>query len=186
MAWYQSKSNVLYGSADIDNVISYTVIGEAIGQGQLTSAISHIATAVDFKNIINSISLTNTSALPVTGITFYLNGILAANQLNAPFTIPENGFAYFNNNGWKIYNSSGELLLNTNLVIPSSTYITKIDTSATNFTYIGKAILNSIDSDPVWQIKLIDESTSTVTILYADGTDGFIKVWNNRLTYTYS
>jgi len=51
-------------------------------------------------------------------------------------------------------------------------------------TYIGKAVIGSLDSDAAWQIQRIDESSGLV-IKWADGNCYFDNIWNNRLTLNY-
>ncbi len=52
-------------------------------------------------------------------------------------------------------------------------------------TYVGVAVVGSLASDNVWQIKKIDE-TSGVVITWADGNSDFDNVWDNRASLTYS
>lgn len=54
-----------------------------------------------------------------------------------------------------------------------------------NITYIGKATLNSLVSESVWQIKKIDETTG-ISITWANGNANFDKIWNNRESYSYT
>jgi len=59
-----------------------------------------------------------------------------------------------------------------------------IDEGATA-TYVGQAQDGSLESDPVWQIQKIDTS-SGVSILWADGNNKFDNIWDDRATLTYS
>jgi len=54
--------------------------------------------------------------------------------------------------------------------------------------YIGEAAPSTSKSDPLWRIKKItyDASKNPTDIQYADGTQTFTKVWNDRATYSYS
>lgn len=58
------------------------------------------------------------------------------------------------------------------------------DTTTANVTYVGKAASGSSESDAVWQIQRIDES-SGMEITWADGDQLFDNVWNNRASLTY-
>jgi len=61
------------------------------------------------------------------------------------------------------------------------------NSEATNTVYIGKALVGSLDSASVWQIKKIyTDITGLTSITWASGTQLFDKIWNNRLSYTYS
>jgi len=65
-------------------------------------------------------------------------------------------------------------------------YTTLLD-EVGSITYVGEALPGSLTSDPVWRIKKIDESTDPELILeWADGVSIFIKVWDNRASYSYS
>lgn len=123
---------------------------------------------------ISDVKLVNTSSIPVTGITLYKGVGSPTTQITESITIQGDSSTSLTSYG--TVTSS----------IESVKYITNIDTSTPNLTYIGRAILNSINSDPVWQIQLIDETLPIATIKYADGTKEFINIWNNRLAYTYS
>jgi hypothetical protein len=56
------------------------------------------------------------------------------------------------------------------------------------FTYIAEALPGTSTSSATWRIKRVyeDPTTKDITILWADGTNNFAKVWDNRLGYTYS
>ena len=53
------------------------------------------------------------------------------------------------------------------------------------YTYVGEAIIGSDESDPVWKVKRIDE-TSGVIILWADGNENFDNVWSNYASLVYN
>ena len=53
-----------------------------------------------------------------------------------------------------------------------------------NYTYIGKADIGSLSSDPVWQIKRIDE-TSGLVISWADGDDLYDNIFDDYLTINF-
>lgn len=52
-------------------------------------------------------------------------------------------------------------------------------------TYIGQAVPGTDEADPYWRIKLINVSGSITKISWADSTSAFVKVWDDRATYTY-
>ena len=54
--------------------------------------------------------------------------------------------------------------------------------------YIGKASPSTLKSSSLWRIEKItyDASKNPIDIQYADGTQSFSKIWNDRTTYTYS
>lgn len=65
--------------------------------------------------------------------------------------------------------------------------IDEVTVGAYAYTYVGEAAPGSNASDAVWRIKRVAEQTgSTLTeILWANDTDAFDKVWDDRATYTY-
>ncbi len=76
-----------------------------------------------------------------------------------------------------------------NIINTSRPYAIMIDSiSTTQVTYIGKAAVGSLISDPVWQIMKIDESGSPINtvINYADGNADFDNIFSNRTSLSYS
>jgi len=67
--------------------------------------------------------------------------------------------------------------------LPLSIRIDNYTTS--NVTYIGKAETGSTEGSAVWQIKKFDTTTG-VSVTWADGNTNFDKVWTNRASLTYS
>lgn len=67
------------------------------------------------------------------------------------------------------------------------TYATQIqiDSVDVNVQYIGRAVLGSLTSAPVWQIQKLNENTGTV-ITWADGDNAFDNIWDNRELLSYS
>lgn len=72
----------------------------------------------------------------------------------------------------------------------TSRYTTLLDeTTTTNVTYIGKAVLTGSSiatSSAAWQISKFDESGSVSTLKYADGDELFNNIWDNRASLTYN
>src|SRR4051812_5285915 len=98
-----ATSGTLKGKAGTGSAISYTILGDAVtttdafqvlGQGQLASSTGDLLTTTPVPSstsyLIKEIQLANTTASPVTGVTFYINGSTASNQINGGFTIPAN------------------------------------------------------------------------------------------------
>lgn len=54
--------------------------------------------------------------------------------------------------------------------------------------YRGEAVPGSVDAASVWRIRKITISAvdGDVREMWADGTADYIKIWNDRLTYTYT
>lgn len=59
------------------------------------------------------------------------------------------------------------------------------DISLSSF-YVGYAKNDATESDPYWQIKRIDEVNDIIYTYYAEGSQEFNKIWDNRALYTYT
>lgn len=77
----------------------------------------------------------------------------------------------------KVKNSDG-----TN--IGEANYATRLDDSASPILYIGKAVVNSVESDAVWQIAKLDTSSGLSKTWAGDA--GFTQVWDDRASLTYN
>ena len=55
-----------------------------------------------------------------------------------------------------------------------------------NYTYIGEAQPGTATSAASWRIKRVEQIGSDINILWASGTANFDKIWDNRLSFTYS
>jgi len=62
----------------------------------------------------------------------------------------------------------------------------KVEELAGGITYVGKAEVGSLSSNPVWKIMKITESSGTTDVEYADGNDYFDNIWDNRASLNYS
>jgi hypothetical protein len=72
------------------------------------------------------------------------------------------------------------------ITVEDAQYTKLIDAVGGNQTYIGEALPGSSLASAVWRIKLITETGQDIEIEWADGVSSFTKVWDDRLTYTYS
>ena len=70
---------------------------------------------------------------------------------------------------------------------PQSDQALRLDDTG-DLTYVGKAIPGSIESAAVWQIFRMDETAGggDLDIEWADGESAFDKVWDDRMTLSYS
>ena len=64
-------------------------------------------------------------------------------------------------------------------------YDIKVDEASSTITYIGKAARGSATSASVWQIKRVNTETLAAEIDWAENTDRFDKIWDNRGSYSY-
>lgn len=67
-----------------------------------------------------------------------------------------------------------------------SDYAIRVDEVSSSLIYRAEAVAGSANSAAVWRIQKISISGSVITVQWADGVSTFTKVWNDRLTYTYS
>lgn len=106
-----------------------------------------------------------------------LNG-WARNDPNFRSTFP---YAPSNGQGFGDYLKSLE---NAALALPYALQLDEVGT----YTYVGEADPGSATSAAVWRIKRLDESSTNpeLIIKWASGNDNFDKIWDNRLSLTYS
>lgn len=71
-------------------------------------------------------------------------------------------------------------------LIVDPAYTTLIDDSVTNTMYLGEAVPDSLESQPVWRIKKItlDSTGNVEQVRYANGGN-FNQIWNNRYSLVY-
>lgn len=62
----------------------------------------------------------------------------------------------------------------------------RVDFISDDVAYVGYAEPGSLTSSPAWRIKKVTFAGDDVTIQWADGTDDYIKVWDNRSSYAYT
>lgn len=78
--------------------------------------------------------------------------------------------------------SSGELVV-APVTVPLTT---RLDEASASVTYIGKAIIGTLDAGATWQIQKMSVSGSVTSITWADGNQNFDNVWNDRAGLSYS
>ena len=61
----------------------------------------------------------------------------------------------------------------------------RIDEVSTVLTYIGRATIGSLDTDPVWSIMQITVVGTVTSILYSGGTTEYSSVWADRASLSY-
>lgn len=65
-------------------------------------------------------------------------------------------------------------------------YAVRYDEISSSTAYRGEATAGATDSSALWRIQKIVIVNDDVTITWAGGDVNFDKVWDNRLSYTYS
>jgi len=181
-------NTTIYGKAEIISCITYTISGvelqgsreeyKILTQGQLSNNLSLLYTVPSLKStLIKSILLSNTSDSLIKGIKFYIGGISNSNVI-VNLSIPPNGSAKFDSTGWKVYDFLG-------IEFTSSDLITLYEEVNSTISYIGKALPGTSTSSSLWKIAKID-TTSGISIKWADGNSNFDNIWDNRASLTYS
>lgn len=61
-----------------------------------------------------------------------------------------------------------------------------IDTVSDSLTYIGKAAVGIIESEPFWSVRRLSTTGGVLKIDWADGNEEFDNVWTNRGSLSYS
>lgn len=108
-------------------------------------------------------------------------GGLAASINNFPATYPVTGAltdSELRSTPVEVYLDGG--VVETNEV----DYTIRLDTVDT-ITYIGKALVGSLETESLWQIKRVDESNGII-ILFANGSTDFDSKWSEHLLLSYS
>jgi hypothetical protein len=65
-------------------------------------------------------------------------------------------------------------------------YATRVDEASSTVTYIGKAVPGTTNAASLWQISRLTQSGSVLSSEYANGSDAFNQVWNDRASLSYS
>jgi hypothetical protein len=117
-----APGETIAGIAAAATSITYTIFGmelnagvesyKILAQGQLPSSAAVLYTAPAGSQIfVKSLHLTNTTGASVGGVKLFKLGTTAANQITGSFSIPANGWATYEEDGWKVYNNAGEQLI---------------------------------------------------------------------------
>lgn len=61
----------------------------------------------------------------------------------------------------------------------------RLDQVSDTLFYVGKALIGTIDSQPLWQIVRYTQTGSILKSEYANGAENFNNTWDNRTTLTY-
>lgn len=152
----------LRGKAGTATAITYTIHGDevstsdafkTIAQGQLASSTGTLYTApASTSTLIKQIHLGNATASQVTGVVFYVNGAVAANQITGTLTIPANGTCVYANGVWTTYNSDG-------FPIGSVSSI-----AAANVTYGGGPSIAAINVEDALDELSTEKAEKSITI----------------------
>lgn len=81
----------------------------------------------------------------------------------------------------------GKLYGETTTYSRDANFTERDEYDGTLLKYLGKAFPGSLISEAKWQISLYSYNANNdlISVLWADGTDDFIKIWDNRTNYTY-
>jgi hypothetical protein len=65
--------------------------------------------------------------------------------------------------------------------------VDEVVVGANTYTYVGEANPGSYANTASWRIKRVNEQSgnTVTTILWANDTESFDKIWDSRNTYTY-
>jgi len=129
-----ASQSTIQGLAGTTSVVSYTIFGNAqtqgvpsygvLAQGLLTTANAILYTAPpDTTAFISLITLANTSASAVSGVTLAINGsaATATYQVMPGVTIGANGFATLNSQAWEVHDVTGNAISGGGSVTASGT-----------------------------------------------------------------
>ena len=118
-----ASTETLAGVAGTATSITCTVTGAEVSVGiptykvlsqsvlAIAAATIYTTPATPITTLIKTIHLANTTGLAVPGVSLFVNGTAAANRISGSFSIPANGWATVDEDGWKVYNGNGELMM---------------------------------------------------------------------------
>jgi hypothetical protein len=75
---------------------------------------------------------------------------------------------------------------NTAVFESNKNWTTFIDEVNDSITYIGTAEIGTTSDSPFWQIRKITKTGTQTLVQWAESTDRFSNVWDDRATFTYS
>lgn len=64
-------------------------------------------------------------------------------------------------------------------------YKNLVEDISTSIFLVGRAVEGSTSDEAVWQIKKVVEVVDGIVFYFADGSDNYNKVWDDRSSYTY-
>jgi len=63
----------------------------------------------------------------------------------------------------------------------------RFDGENSTYNYVGEAPVGAATTDASWRIfRLENSGTASLTKMWADNSDQFNKVWDNRASYSYA
>lgn len=186
MSFTLSATDTLNAKAGTNTAITYTLLGDAIasgvdsfknlGQGQLTTSAStpiYPATA-GTQTIIREIQFANTTGSDVTGVTLYINGSAAANQVSAGFTIPANGSAGYRDGLFTIYSATGLPISTSSVTLTGDVTGSGAGTIATTLKNTGPGATGPLGSASTTPVVTIDAQGRTTALTSATITPAAI------------
>ena len=70
---------------------------------------------------------------------------------------------------------------------PSRNTVLRFDGEDSTYNYVGEAPIGLATSGSGWRIyRLHNTGTASLVKAWADGSDNFDKVWDNRVGYSYA
>lgn len=114
-----SSTDTISAVAGTNNIIAFTFNGDqlvagadtfkVLPQGLIPSSVGAIWPALAGPSLVYLL-LSNTSAIPVTGVKLFMNGTAPTNQIGPSFTIPANGGAFVSANSLQVVDSNGAVV----------------------------------------------------------------------------
>ncbi len=145
-----SATDSMQGVAGTATAVTYTLYGDQItsadafkilAQGQLANSTGSIYPATGgTQTLIKSIHLANTTGSSVSGVKLFINGSAASNQI-ITLTVPANGTAQYNEDGWKVYDSTGAGIVTNNVTLSGD--VSGSGTSPITTTIATSAVTNA-------------------------------------------
>lgn len=108
---------------------------------------------------------------------------------NKPFNLSNNDILVFDSNQMQFQTNNIVSIISAIRIELEMQYDKLVDeqiSGSDTFTYIGEAAPGGSANTAEWRIKLVSEySNGYISILWANNTEAFDKIWDDRGTYTY-
>jgi hypothetical protein len=178
-----AAADVLSGVAASATAVTYTISGmelntgieayKILAQGQLPSSVGTLYTAPSAtQTFIKSISLVNATGSDVSGIKLYLTGTTAAKQITGSLTIPANGWATYEEDGWRVYNALGQVLEEiAGLSSGGIPYNYDMTSKVMNYNWSTTTSASGISAGQIRLNTTTPDTSNDVQVLYMHNTD---------------
>ena len=172
-----ASTETLQGIAGTATTVTYTISGslvaagvgsyKTLAQGQLpsTAGVLYTVTTGD-SALVSHMLFSNSSGSAVT-LSLYVNGTAAANKI-VGLTLPANGSATFDRDGWKVYDATGAPV---GSVATGSMSIATYDSAGVNQQLLGISAVQTVTGKRITKRVLALSANSATPAINSDSYD---------------